>query len=206
VDTVFAPELAGLDREEIRRWYNGYNWLGESVYNPFDLLLLFDKRQFRPWWFERPAPPTFLIDLLTRRGQFAPARGTSGGGRNDTVALRRQRHADRGVGYSRPAISPSTISNGPATSIFFHRALPQPRSADGVDRALLFALVPTILAPPPNLYRLHRLLSCQRFNGPERPDFMPSMLASRTTGTTTTRSRTMRFYASVFLQLLRRLA
>ena len=23
VDTVFAPELAGLDREEIRRWYNG---------------------------------------------------------------------------------------------------------------------------------------------------------------------------------------
>jgi hypothetical protein len=36
VDTVFAPELPGLDRQEIRRWYNGYNWLGEWVYNPFD--------------------------------------------------------------------------------------------------------------------------------------------------------------------------
>ena len=41
VDTVFAPELPGLEREEIRRWYNGYNWTGQSVYNPFDLLLLF---------------------------------------------------------------------------------------------------------------------------------------------------------------------
>ena len=39
VDTVFAPELPGLDRAQIRTWYNGYNWLGESFYNPFDLLL-----------------------------------------------------------------------------------------------------------------------------------------------------------------------
>lgn len=30
LDTVFAPELPGLDREEICRWYNGYNWLGDS--------------------------------------------------------------------------------------------------------------------------------------------------------------------------------
>ena len=34
VDQVFAPELSGLDRDEIRRWYNGYNWTGISVYNP----------------------------------------------------------------------------------------------------------------------------------------------------------------------------
>ncbi|MDP2093573.1 MAG: AAA family ATPase, partial [Hydrogenophaga sp.] len=48
VDTVFAPELPGLDREHIRNWYNGYNWLGTSVYNPFDLLLLFRNRKFKP--------------------------------------------------------------------------------------------------------------------------------------------------------------
>jgi len=71
VDTVFAPELEGLDREAIRRWYNGYNWTGEAVYNPFDLLLLFDKRQFRPWWFET-GTPTFLIKLLAERGFFTP--------------------------------------------------------------------------------------------------------------------------------------
>ena len=48
LDTVFAPELPGLERDKVREWYNGYSWLGdEKVYNPFDILLLFDKRRFR---------------------------------------------------------------------------------------------------------------------------------------------------------------
>jgi hypothetical protein len=71
VDTVFAPELEGLDRQQIRDWYNGYNWTGEAVYNPFDLLLLFEERQFRPYWFET-GTPTFLLDVLTRRGFDSP--------------------------------------------------------------------------------------------------------------------------------------
>jgi Protein of unknown function (DUF1703)./Predicted AAA-ATPase. len=71
LDTVFAPELEGLDRDAIRRWYNGYHWLGETVYNPFDLLLLFDKRDFRAYWFET-GTPTFLIDLLRSRQTFTP--------------------------------------------------------------------------------------------------------------------------------------
>ena len=68
LDTVFAPELPGLDRGEIRRWYNGYGWLGdEKVYNPFDMLLLFDTRRFKAWWFET-GTPTFLIDTLMEQG------------------------------------------------------------------------------------------------------------------------------------------
>ena len=63
LDTVFAAELPGLDREQIREWYNGYSWGPESVYNPFDLLLLFDKREFKAWWFET-GTPTFLIETL----------------------------------------------------------------------------------------------------------------------------------------------
>lgn len=74
VDTVFAPELPGLDRTEIRRWYNGYNWTGQSVYNPFDLLLLFQERQFKPYWFET-GTPTFLIDVLTQHHTFTPELG-----------------------------------------------------------------------------------------------------------------------------------
>ena len=67
LDAVFAPELPGLDRDEIRDWYNGYNWLGEErVYNPFDILLLFDRREFEAWWFET-GTPTFLIDMLASR-------------------------------------------------------------------------------------------------------------------------------------------
>ena len=67
LDTVFAPELPGLDRDEIRRWYNGYSWLGEEVYNPFDILLLFDSRRFGAYWFET-GTPTFLIETLLSRG------------------------------------------------------------------------------------------------------------------------------------------
>ena len=71
VNTIFAPELPGLNREQIRHWYNGYNWLGESVYNPFDLLLLFKKRTFHPWWFET-GTPTFLTKLMAKNGFFTP--------------------------------------------------------------------------------------------------------------------------------------
>ena len=53
LDTVFAPELNGLDRSEIRRRYLGYNWLGEErLYNPWDILLLLDERAFKAHWFE----------------------------------------------------------------------------------------------------------------------------------------------------------
>ncbi len=68
LDSVFAPELEGLDREQVRKWYNGYNWRGgERVYNPYDILLLFRRREYRAWWFET-GTPTFLIDTLIRRG------------------------------------------------------------------------------------------------------------------------------------------
>ena len=68
LDKVFAPELEGLDRDKVRRWYNGYNWRGkEKVYNPFDILLLFRQREFKAHWFETGSPK-FLIDTLLRRG------------------------------------------------------------------------------------------------------------------------------------------
>ena len=73
LDTVFAPELEGLDRGRIRAWYNGYSWRGaEKVYNPFDILLLFDKREFGAYWFET-GTPTFLVDTLFRRRVGTPS-------------------------------------------------------------------------------------------------------------------------------------
>lgn len=71
LETVFAPEISGQDRASIRQWYNGYNWLGTAVYNPFDLLLYFDTHHFRPFWFET-GTPTFLSDVLTQRQWFTP--------------------------------------------------------------------------------------------------------------------------------------
>ena len=76
LDTVFAPELEDLDRDEIRRWYNGYSWRGpERVYNPFDILLLFRTREFENHWFET-GTPTFLVETLLRRD--APTVGLDG--------------------------------------------------------------------------------------------------------------------------------
>ncbi len=67
LDRVFGPELAGLDRETIRTWYNGYHWLGEErVYNPYDVLLLLDTRKFRPYWFETGSP-NFLFRMLMEK-------------------------------------------------------------------------------------------------------------------------------------------
>ena len=67
LDTVFAAELPGLDREQIREWYNGYRWGGDGkVYNPFDALLLFAEREFKAWWFET-GTPRFLLEALIER-------------------------------------------------------------------------------------------------------------------------------------------
>jgi len=78
LDSVFAPEFAAaaeagqpLDRAEVQRWYNGYAWGAESVYNPFDVLLLLRLREFRAHWFET-GTPTFLVNWLQEKGFFTP--------------------------------------------------------------------------------------------------------------------------------------
>ncbi|PWR00616.1 ATP-binding protein [Leucothrix pacifica] len=71
IDEVFEPELEGLDREKIKEWYNGYNWLGQHVYNPYDVLNLFKKRIFKNYWFET-GTPTFLVDHLAKNHFFSP--------------------------------------------------------------------------------------------------------------------------------------
>ncbi len=67
LDEVFAPELDGLDRDAIRTWYNGYNWRGQTrLYNPYDVLLLLDNREFRAYWFETGSP-RFLFEMLKEK-------------------------------------------------------------------------------------------------------------------------------------------
>ncbi|MBN2808365.1 MAG: ATP-binding protein [Deltaproteobacteria bacterium] len=72
LETVFAEGLQGADMEEVRRWYNGYNFLGEPVYNPFDILLFIDNGlKFDNYWFTT-GTPTFLIKLIERYNYFIP--------------------------------------------------------------------------------------------------------------------------------------
>lgn len=71
LETVFADRIKDFDKEEVKEWYNGYSWLGEKVYNPFDILLLFDKKSFRPYWFET-GTPTFLIKMFQKQKYYLP--------------------------------------------------------------------------------------------------------------------------------------
>ncbi len=68
---TFQDRLEGVNLEEVRSWYNGYSWLGEKVYNPFDILLFLREKQFRPYWFET-GTPTFLIQLLQEKKYYLP--------------------------------------------------------------------------------------------------------------------------------------
>ena len=72
LDIFFSEHLKGADREKIKRWYNGYSWLGERVYNPYDILLFIDNGfRFRPYWFET-GTPTFLMKLIKEKRYFIP--------------------------------------------------------------------------------------------------------------------------------------
>ncbi|MFH1097097.1 MAG: ATP-binding protein [Candidatus Desantisbacteria bacterium] len=73
LETVFKEYLEGVDLEKVKLWYNGYSWLGESVYNPFDILLFLGsaQREFRNYWFETGSP-TFLLKLLKDRRYYIP--------------------------------------------------------------------------------------------------------------------------------------
>ena len=61
--SVFKELLFDVNREELKLWYNGYNFLGDSVYNPFDILLFLSRKEFKNYWFET-GNPAFLIDLI----------------------------------------------------------------------------------------------------------------------------------------------
>ena len=67
LQTEFKDYLEGIDLEQVRKWYNGYNFLGEEkVYNPFDILLFLRNKEFNNYWF-KSGTPTFLIKLLEKR-------------------------------------------------------------------------------------------------------------------------------------------
>jgi hypothetical protein len=72
LDTTFAPYLEGVDMEQVKRWYNGYNFLGESVYNPSDILLFIKNHYvFDNYWFEA-GTPRFLVELIKKNSYFIP--------------------------------------------------------------------------------------------------------------------------------------
>ena len=166
LDSVFAPELAGLDRAQIRTWYNGYNWTGEAVYNPFDVLLLFQERQFRAWWFET-ATPSFLVEMLTERRVWLPQLGhletdaallsTFDVERMTVEALLWQ------TGYL--TIDEEELIGG---SYFYRLRYPNREVYQGLNAAVLEAWTPQAVADVHQRKSLYRLLLANDFAGLEQ--------------------------------------
>ena len=69
----FEERLDDIDLDELKKWYNGYNFLGEGVYNPFDILLFFSRDKiYSHYWFETGSP-SFLIELLREQKYYLPS-------------------------------------------------------------------------------------------------------------------------------------
>ena len=69
IDTVFRDYLLDVDKDELKLWYNGYNFFGQEsqkVYNPFGILLfLSNNKRFSNYWFSN-STPLYLIKLFKK--------------------------------------------------------------------------------------------------------------------------------------------
>ncbi|HIP76459.1 MAG TPA: hypothetical protein EYH12_04910, partial [Psychromonas hadalis] len=57
VEKQFLPYLDGVDLNKLKNWYNGYNFLKDDVYNPYDILLFIEHDcLFDNYWFSTGTP------------------------------------------------------------------------------------------------------------------------------------------------------
>jgi hypothetical protein len=71
LESYFKDYLKDLDIEEIKEWYNGYSFLGDKLYNPFDILLYLKNKVFRNYWYET-GKTEFLFKLLKTKNYELP--------------------------------------------------------------------------------------------------------------------------------------
>lgn len=163
VDTVFAPELPGLDRSEVKRWYNGYNWTGDSVYNPFDLLLLFQEREFKPYWFET-GTPTFLIDILTKAQIFTPDLGRTVAAEALLSSFDVGQISPEALLFQAGYLTIDSVWRIPGRQEFTLK-YPNYEVQASLNDSLLQALSGNPMLPGPHIGKLYRLLQANDFTG-----------------------------------------
>jgi hypothetical protein len=64
IKTTFIEHLKDVDLDKLKQWYNGYNYFGDPVYNPYDILLFISNEcEYRNYWWGT-GNPRFLIEKL----------------------------------------------------------------------------------------------------------------------------------------------
>jgi len=71
LETVFVDYLKDVDLQHVKLWYDGYNFRGQNLYNPYDLLMFLWEKRYKPYWFQT-GTPTFLLELIKERKFFVP--------------------------------------------------------------------------------------------------------------------------------------
>jgi hypothetical protein len=71
LEIYFKDYLKDLNLEEIKDWYNGYSFLGDRLYNPFDILLYLKNKVFKNYWYET-GKTEFLFKVLKIRNYELP--------------------------------------------------------------------------------------------------------------------------------------
>ena len=72
IETSFKSYLESINLEKFKNYYNGYNFLKDPVYNPFDTLQFIENEfRYKNYWFES-GTPTFLIKLIEQNNYFLP--------------------------------------------------------------------------------------------------------------------------------------
>jgi hypothetical protein len=71
LETVFSDYLHDVDMEKMQLWYDGYNFRGSNLYNPYDVLLFLWEKRYKPYWFET-GTPTFLLNLIRDKHFHTP--------------------------------------------------------------------------------------------------------------------------------------
>ena len=164
LDDVFAAELAGLDRAEIRDWYNGYAWLGdEKVYNPFDVLLLFRNRRFDAYWFET-GTPSFLVDTLFERRVTTMALTEMVGSVNLLSAFDVGQIGTEALLFQTGCLTVRSVDDVTGERMF-RLGYPNREVRQSLNRALLGNLVKDVGRELKNSIRLSELLAANDFDG-----------------------------------------
>ena len=174
LDEVFAPELPGLDRDQIRDWYNGYSWastssaetLGdEKVYNPFDILLLFRRRRFDAYWFET-STPAFLIETLFKRRVSSLELGEMVGSDELLSTFDVDDIATEALLFQTGYLT-ITAAEDLGGELLYQLGYPNREVRQSLNRSLLRYLVRDSTRQMANSVRLYRLLEANDFVGLE---------------------------------------
>ncbi|OQY35960.1 MAG: hypothetical protein B6229_10980, partial [Spirochaetaceae bacterium 4572_7] len=68
----YGTHLEGIDLEDVRRWYNGYNYFAAPIYNPYDVLKFIENDfKFKDYWWES-GNPKYLIEVLKKSNFYLP--------------------------------------------------------------------------------------------------------------------------------------